>query len=238
MEFTKVGNTIDRGIAFVIYADPGVGKTTLASTLPPGETLIINTEAGLGPLLGTGHVAININADNLDKLDELYKYLRTEKHPFKYVVVDNISELEQCIILSLTKRRGKEFTELREYGDAAFKLREAIHLFRDLIYNNITVVFNAWEQLLDIKNSDSGIIVTRTFPKMSRKIAPELCGIVDVVGHLEVHEKSGKRWLRIGPSDQFITKTQFQGLSSGEEADFPTILEKLYAYDYAQQEEE
>jgi phage nucleotide-binding protein len=227
----QVGNKIDRGIALLFYSDPGVGKTTLATTLPAEETLIINSESGLGPVLGKGHSVFDVHGDQISRLDDLYKYLRTQKHPFKYVVIDNISELEQWIILSLTKSRNKEFTEIREYGDAAYKMREYCHLFRDLIYKNITVVFNAWEMPLEIRNIN-GEVVTKTFPKLAKRISPEVCGIVDVVGHLEVHEKTGKRWVRFGPSAQYITKSQFQGLEKGEPADIPAILTKLYSHKY------
>lgn len=236
--FEEVPDSINRGIALVIYSDPGIGKTTLAATLPEGETLVINTEAGLGPLLGTKHVVFNLqqqikNYEIEDTVDELYKYLRTQKHPFKYVVIDNVSELEQQLILNITMRRHKECPELREYGDVAFKMKEWIRLFRDLTFQGITVVFNAWEFPLEIKNID-GAIVTKTFPLIGKKIAPQVCGIVDCVGHLEVHEKTGKRWIRFGPSDQYITKSQFKGLDGGEPADLPHILGKLYAYDYAE----
>ena len=230
---SKVGSKIDRGIAILVYGDPGVGKTTLGSTLPVGETMIVNTEAGLGPLLGTDHMMFNLNGvDNpIKTTEDLYQYLRTQKHPFKYVVFDNISEFEQQLVLYYTKKRGKETPEIREHGDTSFKMKEFMHQFRDLVYVGITVVFNAWEFPLEITN-DNGRVITKTFPKVGKKLAAIICGIVDVVGHLEVHEKSGKRWLRIGPSDQYITKTQFKGLDAGEVADLPTILEKLYAYNY------
>lgn len=239
MEFQTVPNTINRGLAFIIYADPGVGKSTLASTLPVGETLIINSECGLGPLLGTDHVVFNvldaIQTKPLEEvIDELYRYLRTQKHPFKYVVLDNLSELEQQLILHLTNKRKKETPELKEYGDSAFKMREWVHNFRDLIYQGITVVMNAWEFPMEIKNVE-GVIITKTFPMIGKKIAPQLCGIVDCVGHLEVHEKSGKRWIRFGPSDQYITKSQFKGLENGEPADFPLIIGKLLAYNYKEE---
>jgi phage nucleotide-binding protein len=98
VQFETVPDKINRGIALIIYADPGVGKTTLASTLPEGETLIINTEAGLGPLLGTKHIVFNLiaavkNYEIEQVVDDLYKYLRTQKHDFKYIVLDNMSEL-------------------------------------------------------------------------------------------------------------------------------------------------
>jgi phage nucleotide-binding protein len=240
-KFEQVPNSINRGIAMVIYSDPGVGKTTLATTLPEGETLIINTEAGLGPLLGTKHIVFNLqsaikNYEIEPVVDELYKYLRTQKHPFKYVVLDNVSELEQQLILNMTMRRKKETPELREYGDVAFKMKEWMRLFRDLTYQGITVIFNAWEFPFEIKNFD-GAIVTKTFPMIGKKIAPQVCGIVDIVGHLEVYEKTGKRWLRFGPSDQYITKSQFKGLDNGEPADLPYILGKLYGFNYAPEKE-
>ena len=237
MDFKTSPDTINRGIAFIIYSDPGVGKTTLSATLPAKETLIINSEAGLGPLLGTGHIVFNvldaIQTKPLEEvIDELYRYLRTQQHPFKYVVIDNLSELEQQLILHLTTKRKKETPEIREYGDSAFKMREWAHNFRDLIYNGITVVFNAWEFPLEIKNND-GVIITKTFPMIGKKIAPQICGIVDCVAHLEVHEKSGKRWLRLGPSDQYITKCQFKGLDNGEVADLPHVISKLLAHNYS-----
>jgi hypothetical protein len=126
---------------------------------------------------------------------------------------------------------------LREYGDSAFKLQQWVHLFRDLVFQGITVVINAWEFPLELKHTD-GMVVTQIFPMIGKKIAPKVCGIVDVVGHLEVHEKTGKRWLRIGPHEQLVTKSQFKGLDTGEPADFPYIISKLLAYDYEPKEED
>jgi phage nucleotide-binding protein len=238
LDLEKVGAKIDRGISFVIYSDPGVGKTTMATTFPPDVTLIINTEAGLGPLLGTGHNVFNVvkavnntGRDLETVISDIYHRLRTGDHTWENVIIDNLSELEQLLIHSLTTKRGKEVPELREYGEASFKMKEWIHNFRDLVFSNINVVFNAWEFPIDIRNAD-GAILTRTFPMIGKKLAPQLCGIVDCVGHLEVYPKSGKRWCRFGPHDQYITKTQFKGLDMGEPPEFPYILDKLRAYDY------
>jgi phage nucleotide-binding protein len=235
-----VGDKLNRGISFCIYADPGVGKTTMAATLPPGETFFINLEAGLGPLLGTNHQVFNIGSeDGLEKLENIYKYLATEKHPFKYVVVDNASEMEQWVIATLTRKRTKEFTDIKEYGDAAFKMKQYIRMFRDLVFKNICVVFTAWEFPLDIRNTE-GRVITKTCPKLSKKLATEIVGLVDVCGHLRVSEKTGRRWLKVGPDEQYITKTQFQGLdvNTGELADFPTLLGKLYGWNYKKEEKE
>lgn len=235
--FEKAPSQINRGIAFIFYADPGVGKTTLATTLPENETLIINTEAGLGPLLGTKHSVFNVlqfvDNNELERvIDDLYRYLRTQKHPFKHVVIDNVSELEQQLILNLTQRRKKEVPEIREYGDSSYKIKEWVHNFRDLVYQDINVVLNAWEFPLEIRNNE-GIVITRTFPLIGKKIAPQICGIVDVVGHLEANEKTQQRRIRFAQSSQFITKSQFKGLDAAEPSDLPFIISKLKGYDYA-----
>lgn len=226
----EIGKEIDRGISMLIYSDPGVGKTTLASTLPVGETLIINTEAGLGPLLGTGH-HVRFLESNLKDLQKCYEDIATKKHPYKNIVVDNISELQDWMVITLTQMRGKDFTEIKEHGDTGQKMREYLHLFRDLVYKGMNVVFNAWEFPLPIEEGED-ITVTRLYPKLYKRIAPELCGIVDMVGHLEKYDKTGDRFVRFEGTTKIIAKTQFKGIGKFEPANLPHIFTKVKAYDY------
>jgi phage nucleotide-binding protein len=237
------GDKIDRGLSFCIYSNPGVGKTTMATTLPPEETLIINAEAGIGPLLGKGHHVFNVlNAvdDNnsektFDKvMTGIYKQLRTTENPFKYIVLDNLSEIENQLLLCLVQRHGREGPSRQEYGDSAYKMREWIHLWRDLVFQGTNVIFNCWETPMELKNVE-GNVVTLTVPKISKSNVPTLTGCVDVVGHLEVHEKTGKRWLRLRPNDECLCKSQFQGVGedkSGEIADFGIIFGKILNHNY------
>lgn len=229
-----VGNKIDRGISICIYGDPGVGKTTLATTLPPKETIILNFEAGLGAMLGKGHTVIPVS-DNLVQLDGIYQILRT--HPVPYVVLDNISELEQWMINVLTKGRKKDFVELKEYGDSSYKMREYIRLFRDLVFVGTTVVFNAWEMPIEIQVT-GGEVKTKAFPKLSKKLAIELCGLVDIVGRLERYPKTGDRYLRLDGTNDIEAKSAFQ-IQDEEgrqvkfwEADLATLLKRIYDHDY------
>jgi len=227
----KISDKINRGISMVIYADPGTGKSTLACTLPPEKTLIINSEAGLGALLGKGHAVFNLK-DDLSQLDKLYEVLRL--NPVPYVVVDNLSELEQWMIGVLTRGRKKDFVELKEYGDSAYKMREYIRLFRDLVFKNTTVIFNCWEQSMEIQVS-GGEVKTKAFPKLNKKLSVELCGLVDIVARLERYPKTGDRYLRLDGTNEIEAKCAFQGVEKFEEADLPKLLEKVYAYDYAKE---
>jgi phage nucleotide-binding protein len=232
LQFVTMGETIDRGITGIIYSDPGVGKTTTASTLPVGETLFIMAEAGYGPLLGTGHIVFNLNTD-LGQLEDLYKFLRTQPHPFKNVVLDNISEMESWFVTTLTQGRQKDFAEISEYGNAAYKLREYLLLFRDLAdVRKMNVIFNAWEMSMEIKNT-AGEVITKTYPKLFKKLAPEICGIVDFVAHLECYDKTGDRWMRMHPQKNLVAKCQFKGIDAEEPANLPSLFAKIRAFDYA-----
>lgn len=234
LKCNPVPDKLNRGISMVIYGDPGVGKTTLATTLPPKETMILNFEAGIGAILGKGHTVIPIE-DNLSKLDFVYQTLRT--NPVPYVVLDNISELEQWMINVLTKGRKKDFVELKEYGDSSYKMREYIRLFRDLVSVGTTVIFNAWELPIEIQVS-GGEVKTKAFPKLSKKLAIELCGLVDVVGRLERYPKTGDRFLRLDGTNEIEAKSAFQILDSEGrqvkfwEANLPSLLKAIYAHDY------
>jgi phage nucleotide-binding protein len=246
LPFETLPNKVERGVSIVVYANPGIGKTTLAATLPqgPGKTLIINTEAGIAPLMGSDHLIFNLqkaiaNGKNVEEaMNGLYKSIRTGEpgYQFENIVLDNVSELSDQLCNHYTKVHNKELPEIREHGDTAFKFREWIHNWRDLVEMGTNVIINAWEQDYDIAIAD-GIVTTRTCPKVGRSNVPSVCGLCDVVARLEVHEKSGERWLRIGPHRQYITKTQFKGLKKGEVADLPTIINKIKEYDYSKGEE-
>jgi len=229
-DFKVIGDTVDRGIAVVIYADPGTGKTTCIKRLPVGETLIINVECGRGALLGSGHTVFEMDRD-LDKIAGLYRFLLTEKHPFKYVVIDNISELQEWFVLAIVKMKKKDFATLVDKGEAASKLREYTYNFRNLIEVGINVVFNAWEMPFTIEKSADGD-KTRTVPKVFPSLATELCGIVDMVGHLEKYEKTEDRYIRFEPTPTILAKSQYRGVDKFEPADLCFIFDKVRKFSY------
>jgi phage nucleotide-binding protein len=231
-----MGSTIDRGISMIIYGDPGRGKTTLAGTLPVGETIIVNTEAGYGPLLGSGHYVFNLKED-LVQLEKFYQHLRCEDHPYKNVVIDNVSEMQDWILRVLYEGRGKDFPDVKEHGDTSTKMKEYLTLFRDLTTErNMNVIFNAWEYPMDIERTEGGVI-TKTYPKLYPKITIDICGKVDAVGHLEVYEKTGDRFIRFVGTTKIMAKCQFKGVEEFEEPNLPNILAKIKGYSYAKKEE-
>ena len=88
----------------------------------------------------------------------------------------------------------------------------------------------------DIQKND-GVTQTKTAPMVGKASCFRVCGLVDVVGHLEVHEQTGERWIRLAPSSQYITKCQFKGLNmSGEKADLQDLIKKIKEFDYSREE--
>lgn len=246
MSYEKIAPAkISRGIAMIIYADPGRGKTTLASTLPVGDTIIITVEAGVGPLIGTGHRVVDVKEAMANTglsieaiMNDLYRKIRTREVIVGNIVIDNMSELIKCVLHHFTESRKKEFPEIKEHGDTAYKIMEWLNNWRDLVDLGINVVFNAWETQLDIQNSD-GTIITKTCPDLGKSSTLRACGLVDAVGHLEVFEKTGKRWIRFGSDRQYLVKCQFKGLTSidnptgAQQPDLQEIILKLKNYDYS-----
>jgi hypothetical protein len=77
------------GINFFLYSDNGVGKTPLIGT---GErTLILDADQGAVSAASFGSKARKKSIDSWDDLEEVYEYLRHEKHPYNWVWLDSVS---------------------------------------------------------------------------------------------------------------------------------------------------
>jgi hypothetical protein len=54
---------------------------------------------------------------------------------------------------------------------------------------------------------------------------------------MEVHEKTGRRWIRFRPNDQYLVKSQFAGIGgqnddAGEMADLSLVIDKVRSVSY------
>lgn len=225
----RAPKTLDRGISMIVYANPGIGKTTLSTTLPPEDTVIINCEAGIGPLLGKDHWLIDFQAscknnqkDVPENLGCLLGALRADK-TIRNVVVDNISELLNLALIESTVKRSKLMPEKSEYGENSFRAHDWIHQFRDLTFYGKNVFILAWETAVEITRND-GVVVTQTVPMIGKRTAYTSAGIVDVCARLEVDQGTDTRWLRLRPSEQYLTKCQYHWVTDQRPADLTDLL--------------
>ena len=85
----------------VLYAPEGVGKTTFGASVE--KPLVIATERGTDQL-----DVPRVNAGTWTECKQVLKYLATEKHEFKSLVVDTIDWMEKLIEKKVCEDNGAE----------------------------------------------------------------------------------------------------------------------------------
>lgn len=92
----------------IIYGAPKVGKTTLLAELP--ESLLIDTEGGSSYVS-----AVKVKATNLPELTEVCKAILDAGKPYKFLILDTITALEEmckplAAKLYMSTPMGKNYT--------------------------------------------------------------------------------------------------------------------------------
>ena len=75
----------------------------------------------------------------------------------------------------------------------------------------VNVIVTALEMPLELESNDDAIR-TRLYPMFGRKLAPEVCGLFDVVARVEVSTKpghEGERFLRMDGDDRIMAKNRY-----------------------------
>lgn len=201
------------GISALIYAAAGIGKTTLLGTLP-GRTLVIDIESGTRVLIGKKNIDIIHVPQDLTGLKETFDWLRSaEAKAYQFVCLDSATELEKYMLIRLADRAGKNtIPSLKDYGEAQHKMREYLRTIRDLTVNGQHVIINALEMQSDA--TDGTTQKSRLMPMMMNKLAPEICGLTDIVGRMEIssrEESAGERFIRLEATEIITAKDRAFG---------------------------
>jgi hypothetical protein len=203
-----------------IFGPAGVGKTSLARTLPPAETIVIDLEAGMKSLQGWGGDSIPVRtfkdaadiaclvggidpaADangflsgaHFEHVSREYPDLASMLASKRYVFVDSITDLTRQA-MAWSKTRPEAFSERTGKPDTrgAYGLlaRETIGLLKHLQHApGKTVIF------VGILERVVDEFNRETFqPQMEgSKAARELPGIVDQVMTLSLFDRDGDGW--------------------------------------------
>jgi phage nucleotide-binding protein len=220
---------VDR-LKILVFGPPGVGKTSLVKTITE-PTLIISAEAGLLVLAGTNFDVIDITEDDegtmlppekrIARLGEAYEYANSEeaRKKYKWIFVDSITEISQCMVAGLQVEFPEARDSLRLYGENAKRMRALLKAFRDLPAYH--VVFTA---LPHVDKDDNGRRFTGV--SMVGKISDEIPAMVDLVFYLHVDDE-GKRVLITQPTDKLIAKDRSGKLDAIEEANLGNIANKI-----------
>jgi hypothetical protein len=175
----------------LLYGEPKSGKTTAAAAAARlGRVCYIDAEAGLkkGPLSSFGIPITNIEPYSditIDALDALFWELQ-EDVPVS-LVWDSVSESHKKLLEATARRSrdkalaaGKEreayTTELGDYGTNTAEMRHLLRQFRDLPCHTVFVA-------LEKRTQDENTGKVKYGPDLTDKLASDLLGYVDVIGH-------------------------------------------------------
>lgn len=221
LEQKKMGKTV------LVYGESGAGKTTLIGTLPQDETLLIDVEGGTVVLHDSAIDCIKIR-DDLSNLKDAFDGLVTHHQQvkgYKNIALDSATELEKFMLIRLAENSSNGMPTLHDYGVVSFKMRDYMRRMRDLRELGINVIVTALETPLDLEQSDE-TIRTRIYPMLARKLAPEICGLFDIVAHIEISSKTqheGERFLRLDGNERIIAKNRY-GKDKFCIADLPALF--------------
>ena len=207
LDVTPGTDIITEKACYLLYAAPGVGKTTVAKFFKE-NTLVLDIDRTTRVLKGCPHIDIyyvdNVNAwtawgETLEKLknSDLSKY--------ETIFIDNISELERCILAHLGRDgNNARIPSQKNYLQMQFYLVDSIRFLKTLGKN---IVITAWETS-DIWTAEDGQQFNRALPMISAKILNNVMGLCDVVARLVYDPKKNIRGFYLQPTPSVYAKNQ------------------------------
>lgn len=205
----------------LLYCAPGVGKSTalgLIGEKSKGKTLVLDVDRTFVPTMAKDEVVHDfskfevLQVDNINTWTDWTKKLSDLKAAkeagklteYENICVDNISELERCILSDLGRQgKNKGVPAQADYQYMQFKLMDSLRFMKSL---GLNVIWTAWETTEDYVTLD-GTCYTRSYPKISKKIVDNVCGLCEIVGKIIVN-KDGERGVVMEATQNIYAKNQ------------------------------
>jgi phage nucleotide-binding protein len=220
MEIKKINEIKDSPYTALLYCAPGVGKSTaigLIAEKSEGNTLVLDIDRTIGKTLAKGEVVKEtdkifvIQIDNIKTFEAWSQTLKElgesdflKKNDIRTVAVDNISELERCILSDLgAQGKNKGVPAQADYQYMQFKLVNSLRYMKSW---GVNIVWTAWEDVRSIVHPD-GTQYSQLIPKMSLKIVDNICGLCDVVGKI-LAKTDGSRGIVLEAMQNIYAKNQ------------------------------
>lgn len=232
---SKAEKPKDRPVICTILGDAGMGKTSLAATFP--NPIVIRAEDGLQGVPSEYRPdALPLLKEPADLWNQL-SALITEKHDYKTVVIDSITQLEELFIHHVVQNDPKQPKSInqalggygagyRAVGDMHQRVRRACQMLND---NGIHVVFIAHSDTVTIEPPD-GEPYTRYDLRMNKRSVSPYTDNVDVIGYIRLQTfttgegerkkavSDGKRILTCHAVPSCVSKNRY-----GIEEDLPFV---------------
>ena len=203
----------------LLYCKPGVGKSTaigLIAERSEGNTLVLDIDRTITRTLAKGEVVKDTSKVLVQEIDNIHTFeawtqtlmeITPEwlaKNNIKTVAVDNISELERCILSDLgSQGKNKGVPAQADYQYMQFKLVNSLRYMKSW---GVNIIWTAWEMSENFTHPD-GTQYTRLMPKISLKIVDNICGLCDQVGWITIN-KEGEHGILLEPTQNIYAKNQ------------------------------
>lgn len=213
----------DQTYTAMLYCAPGVGKSTaigLIAEASEGKTLVLDVDRTITKTLSKKEIVKDTSkivmwqVDNINTFEDWTACMQElvdmrdsgelANAGISTIAVDNISELERCILSDLgMKGKNKGVPAQADYQYMQFKLVNSLRLMKSL---GVNIVWTAWEDVRAIVAPD-GTSYSQLIPKMSLKIVDNICGLCDVVGKIFVN-KEGQHGVLLEAQQNIYAKNQ------------------------------
>lgn len=214
--------TKDLPYTALLYCKAGVGKSTaigLIAERSEGKTLVLDIDRTITRTLAKGEVVKDTSKVLVEQVDNIHtfkawtdtlqeicandcKFLKD--NDIRTVAVDNISELERCILSDLgAQGKNKGVPAMADYQYMQFKLVNSLRYMKSW---GVNIVWTAWEVVEPFTMPD-GSQYSRIIPRISNKIVDNICGLCDIVGWIGVN-KDGEHHILLNATSNIYAKNQ------------------------------
>lgn len=232
MELKKIETGKVKPFTALLYCPPGGGKSTaigLIAEHSKGNTLILDVDrtvqgtlAKLEVVKDTSKILV-AEVDNIHTFASWTQLLKDEVTPdflkqnnITTVAVDNISELERCILSDLgAQGKNKGVPAMADYQYMQFQLVNSLRWMKSW---GVNIIWTAWESFEPFTMPD-GSQYTRCVPKISGKIVDNICGLCDVVGKI-MKNKDGEHGIILESTQNIYAKNQIDSRKGCPVGDF------------------
>ena len=207
MEITNAADIQKDTSTYLLYANPGIGKTHTAHYLE-GKTLYVPIDRSETPLKGNANIDI-VKFDTYNAWEawnELLKWLgKADLSKYDTLFFDNVSELVRSMLANLGRNgNNNRVPSQGNYQQIDFFLMDSARFVQTL---GKRIVFTAWETT-DKWDLPSGQQINRAYPDIREKIRNNFMGLCQVVGRLTINPETEKRGFILQPSDYIYAKNQ------------------------------